>query len=71
MFSKMKRLLGNITVDVKKNVIYVDGIPADVIGKDIKRLWGNRVLNNLFNEINNNSFSFDAYFAVEYFSFLY
>ena len=65
MFSRMKRLLGNITVDVKKNVIYVDGIPADVIAKDNKRIWGNRVLNNLFKEIDANSFSFDEYFAVD------
>ena len=65
MFSKIKRLLGNITVNVKKNAIYVGGIPADVIAKDIKRIWGNRVLNNLFNKIDNNSFSFDEYFAVD------
>ena len=65
MFSKIKRLLGNITVNVKKNAIYVDGIPADVIAKDIKRIWGNRVLTNLFNKIDDNSFSFDEYFAVD------
>ena len=65
MFSKLKRLLGNVTVVSKKNNIYVDGIPADVISKDIKRIWGNRVLSNLFTEIDKNSFSFDEYFAVD------
>ena len=66
MFAKIKRLIGNITVEVKKNIVYVEGVPADVIAKDIKRVWGtSKVATNLFNEIDNNSFSFEEFFCID------
>lgn len=66
MFSKIKRLLGNITVKVNKGIVYVDGIPADIISREIKAIWGtSRIEKNLFNEIDENSFSFNEYFCIE------
>ena len=66
MFAKIKRLIGNITVEVKKNIVYVEGVPADVIAKDIKRVWGtSKIATNLFNEIDNNSFSFEEFFCID------
>lgn len=66
MFSGLKKLIGNITVEVKDSVIYVEGIPSDVIQNDIKRIWGtNRINQNLFKEIDTNSFSFYEFFAID------
>lgn len=66
MFSKMKRLLGNVTVKVKNAIVYVDGIPADVMARDIKKIWGTgRIEKNIFIDIDDNSFSFYEFFAVE------
>jgi len=66
MFSKLKRLVGNVTVEVKKGVVYVEGVPADIIAKEIKRIWStSRIQKNMFNEIDENSFSFNEFFCIE------
>lgn len=66
MFATLKRLIGNITVNVKNGVIHVEGIPGDVISKDIKRIWATNRLNQyLFNHIDESSFSFYEFFALE------
>ena len=66
MFSKLKRMIGNITVETKNSIIYVDGIPSDVIARDLKRIWGTgRIEQNLFYEIDDNSFSFFEFFATD------
>lgn len=65
MFSKLKRLIGSITVEVKKDHIFVEGVPADVIARDIKRIWGNRVLGSLFTDLDKNSFSFHEFFCID------
>jgi superfamily II DNA or RNA helicase len=66
MFSKLKRIFGNITIVAKNGVYLVEGVPADVITHDIRKVWGtNRINQNLFVEINPDSFSFYEFFAVE------
>lgn len=66
MFAKFKRIVGNVTVEVKNAVVYVEGIPADVMARDIKKIWGTgRIEQNLFNNIDDNSFSFYEFFAVD------
>lgn len=66
MFAKFKRVLGNVTVEVKNAIVRVEGIPADVMARDIKKIWGTgRIEQNLFNEIDDNSFSFYEFFAVD------
>lgn len=66
MFATFKRLIGNITVKTKNGVIYVEGVPGDVISKDIKRVWEtNRINQYLFNHIDDSSFSLYEFFALE------
>lgn len=66
MFSKLKRLVGNITLEVKNNIVKIEGIPADVIQNDFKKIWGtSKIYANMFNDIDKNSFSFNEYFCIE------
>lgn len=66
MFSGFKRLIGNITIEVKDNIVFLEGVPADVIAKDITRMWGtSKIENNIFYRIDKNSFSFFDFFSVD------
>lgn len=63
MFSGIKRFLGNITVEVKHNEVFVDGVEADVIAKDIKTIWGTSKINaHMFTSMDKNRFSFPSFF---------
>jgi hypothetical protein len=64
MFSGIKRFLGNITVEVKGDEIFVEGVEADIMAKDIKAIWGtNKINTHLFTQMSKNSFSFPSFFA--------
>lgn len=66
MFSVARRLLGQVSVSEKGNEIFVEGIPADVIQNNIKRIWGtSRVNVHMFNRTGSSKFSFNKFFAIE------
>lgn len=64
MFSTIKRLTGNITVETKGSEIFVEGVDAEVMAKDIKAIWGTNKLNQqMFSRMWRSSFSFPSFFA--------
>lgn len=66
MFSGFKRLIGNITLEIKDSIVFLEGVPADVIARDITKLWGtSRIEKNIFYKIDQDSFSFFEFFAVD------
>lgn len=63
MFSGIKRLIGNITVEVKNNEVFIEGIKAEFLARDIKRFWGsNKINTHLFTQVNRYSLSFPSFF---------
>ena len=66
MFSSLKRMIGNVTVEVKDSIVYVEGVPADVISNDIKRIWGTgRINQHMFVTLEPNAFSFYEFFPLD------
>jgi len=65
MFSGLKRAFGVITLKIKDDIVHIEGIPADVIRKDISKIWSNRVTNNLFESMDDNSFSVRTWFLID------
>ena len=66
MFAGIKRIVGAVTVHVKKGVVTVEGVPTHVISTDIRKVWGtSRIEQNLFTDISDSSFSFYEFFAME------
>ena len=65
MFSGLKRAFGVITLSIKDDIVHIEGIPADVIRKDISKIWSNRVTNNLFETLENSSFSVRSWFLID------
>lgn len=64
MFSAIKRLTGNITVETRGSEIFVEGVDAEVMAKDIKAIWGtNKINQHMFTRMWRSSFSFPAFFA--------
>lgn len=66
MFSGIRRILGNIRVIETDTDITIDGIPADVMTKDISRIWRTSRINiNMFSKVGNSSLTFPRFFAVD------
>lgn len=65
MFSGLKRAFGVITLKIKDDIVHIEGIPADVIRKDISKIWSNRVTNNLFESMDDNGFSVRTWFLID------
>lgn len=66
MFAGVRRALGSISVRENKGVITVSGIPADVISKDITKIWKTTRVNAwMFNRLGRSEFSFYSFFAIE------
>lgn len=66
MLDALRRLIGAIEVVEKNNLITVSGVPADVMMKDIKKIWEtNRINQNLFTSIGKHGFSFNSFFGIE------
>lgn len=63
MFSDVRRLFGNINVKQKGNVIHVNGVPADLMAADIKRIWNtSRINSHMFIKLSRSGFSIPAFF---------
>jgi len=59
-------MIGNVTVRENDGIITVEGIPADVIARDIRALWEtDRVNQNMFLDIGTSSFSFLSFYATD------
>lgn len=66
MFAGLRRALGAITVRENRGVITVSGIPADVIARDIEKIWSTSRVNKwMFNRLGKSEFSFYSFFAIE------
>lgn len=64
MFDNVRRLFGAISLVIAEDKITVRGVPADVMSRDIKKLWAsNRVNAFMFTHLDKNSFTFPAFFA--------
>lgn len=66
MFSGIRRIIGNIKITETDKDITVDGIPADVMTKDISKIWRTTRINiNMFSKVSKNSITFPKFFAVD------
>jgi SNF2 family DNA or RNA helicase len=64
MFGSIRNMFGNIKVTQSDKCITVDGVPADVIDKDISKIWNtNKISSYMFIKISKYSFSFPLFFA--------
>lgn len=66
MFAGIRRALGAISVRENRGVITVSGVPADVIARDIEKIWATSRVNKwMFNRLGKSEFSFFSFFAIE------
>lgn len=66
MFSKIRRILGNIKVVQTDSEIVITGLPADVIQYDISKIWKTSRINaHMFSQVSRNSLSFPLFFATD------
>lgn len=66
MFSGIRRAFGSVVVKEKATEIVVEGIPADVMVRDISRIWKtSKITMNMFNTLGRNMFSFNSFFAAD------
>lgn len=64
MISGFRRFIGSVSVKQRAHEIVIEGIPADVMIKDIGRIWKtSRISMNMFNTLGRNGFSFNTFFA--------
>lgn len=66
MFAGVRRFFGAIRVTETSTDIQVTGVPADVLARDISKLWNTKRINAwMFTSMGKNSFSFPKFFAIE------
>lgn len=66
MFSKIRRILGNIKVVQTDKEIVITGLPADVIQYDISKIWKTSRINaHMFSQVSKSSLSFPLFFATD------
>jgi hypothetical protein len=64
MFSGLKRLIGKIDVTQDQKLIHVEGLPADVVAKDIAKIWAtSKITNFMFSQMGRSSIAFNPFFA--------
>lgn len=64
MFGSIRNIFGNIRVTQSDKAITVDGVPADVIERDISKIWNtSKIASYMFIKISKYSFSFPLFFA--------
>lgn len=64
MFGGFRRLLGLIKVTQNHETILVEGIPGDVMSRDISRIWNtSRISTYMFTKIGKNAIEFPLFFA--------
>ena len=66
MFSKVRRILGNIKVTQTEKEIVISGIPADTMARDISRIWKTSRINQyMFTTASRNTLAFPIFFATD------
>jgi len=66
MFSKIRRMLGNIKVVQTEREIVISGLPADVIQNDISKIWKTSRINaHMFSKVSKDSLAFPLFFATD------
>lgn len=66
MFGALRRTFGLIKVTETATDIEVTGVPADVIARDISKIWATSRINaNMFTKVSKNGFAFPKFFAIE------
>lgn len=64
MFGSIRNIFGTIKVTQSDKMITVDGVPADVIDRDISKIWNtSKISSYMFVKISKYSFSFPLFFA--------
>lgn len=64
MLSRVRRLIGSVSVVQKEKEIVISGIPADVMTRDITRLWKTTRINiHMFTTASRNTLAFPLFFA--------
>lgn len=64
MFDSLRRFVGAVQVKQTDTNIIVSGIPADVMAKDISRIWGtSKLAANMFTMVSKNALIFPKFFA--------
>jgi len=66
MFSGIRRAFGLIKVEESVTEIEISGIPAEVLARDIGRMWNTERINReMFSQVTRNSIRFPKFFAIE------
>jgi hypothetical protein len=66
LFAGFRRAFGAISVKETNTDIVVQGIPADVMQRDMARIWKtSKIAINMFNTLGRHSFSFYKFFAMD------
>lgn len=64
MFSGLKRLIGKIDVTEDQKLIHVEGLPADMVARDITKIWStSKITNFMFSQMGRSSVAFNPFFA--------
>ena len=67
MLSEVRRLLGSVHVEEDDDIITISGLPADVIQKEISKIWkSSKIGLHMFNKIERSKVSFFKFFALEF-----
>lgn len=66
MFSTIRRAVGSIKVWEDRDIIHVEGLPANVVTRDIQSQWATSKINTwIFNTVTRSSVSFHRFFALD------
>lgn len=66
MFSSLRRLVGAVKVTEDQILVNVEGVPGDLMARDISKIWNTGRINQyMFARLGRNSFSFPKFFAPE------
>lgn len=66
MLSSLKRLIGNISVEEKGDLITIEGLPTYVLTHDIQKIWATSKVANMFSHVDRSSLSFHRFFAPDF-----
>lgn len=67
MFSGVRRLVGSIQVINDRDQIRIEGLPADLVEKDIMKIWGtSKITGFMFTTLKKSKLSFNRFFAPDF-----